>query len=211
LGDSGPEQSVDTLNLSSHAITVDTANVDSAVIVYDDALVGLKITITYTLAGNDLNENIQIVNNTSEELHFFQYSDFDLAGTAGGDFGQFVSTQTVRQVDPLLAGLTETVISPQPQHRELNFFPTTLNKLNDGDADTLSDSPPIGAFIGPGDLTWAFQWDTGPGGDLVIIKDKHLDPTGNIPELAPEPTALAIWGLGLGIVGVAGWRRRNRK
>ena len=73
-----------------------------------------------------------------------------------------------------------------PSHREANLAPLTLNKLNDGAATTLSDTP-IGTVIGPGNVTWAYQWDflLQPGGTFQISKDKQITPV-------PEPAAISL-------------------
>jgi hypothetical protein len=207
LGDSGPELSLETLDATP---TVTPIGTNGALVLYDSA--NLDVSITYILTGTvgfaDLVENISVINTSGQSLHFFQYSDFDLNNTAGDDRAAFLSNQTVRQVDPTLGGsLSETVVSPSPSHRELAFFDVIRDKLTDGDADNLADTP-VGAILGPGDITWAFQWDA--GASLTIAKDKRLDFVNppNIPDV-PEPTALAIWGLGLGLLtGVRSFRRR---
>jgi hypothetical protein len=207
LGDSGPELSIDTLD-ATPTITP-FSGTTGIIIAYDGAL--LDVTITYKLTSatghSDLIENIAITNTSGEELHFFQYSDFDLGGTAGNDSGAFTSDSTVLQIDPLGPALSETIISPAADRREIGFFSSVRDKLTDGDADDLANTP-ILAIVGPGDVTWAFQWDA--GASLEIFKDKRLDfvTPPHIPEV-PEPTTLAIWGLGLGLLtGVRSFRRR---
>jgi hypothetical protein len=66
-------------------------------------------------------------------------------------------------------------------------------------ASDLSDT----VFAGPGDVTWAYQWDftLGNGQSFIISKDK------NMMEL-PEPVTMA--GLFLGIGCLARYVR-NRK
>jgi hypothetical protein len=44
--------------------------------------------------------------------------------------------------------------------------------------------------MGPGDMTWAFQWDrvipaSGPGRTFIISKDKRLN-------VVPEPTTMFL-------------------
>jgi len=89
------------------------------------------------------------------------------------------------------------VNTPGATRRESACFPTTLNKLNNGVPDDLP--PPVVAAgpTGPGDVTWALQWDwdgvgfpvIAPGASVIISKDKRLSIA------IPEPVSLAIFAL----------------
>jgi hypothetical protein len=80
---------------------------------------------------SSLQETISIHNAaaTTLNLHFFQYSDFDLAGTAGGDtvtlyrdaFNLF--HQAVQSDGSVMS---VTTVSASANHGEANFYPTTL-------------------------------------------------------------------------------------
>lgn len=157
---------------------------------------GFKIETRYTLSGgtpgsgnSDLAEQISIINQSASPLdfHFFQYADFDLSGA---DSVVFDNLNTVRQFNGI-SRLTETVVTPASSHREAAFFPVTLNKLNDGLPTTLSDTA-IGAVVGAGDVTWAYQWDflLQPGDTFQISKDKRLELSA-----IPEPGVGALLGL----------------
>ncbi len=98
--------------------------------------------------------------------------------------------------------MTETTENPNGDRGEVGYWSTTLGKLNDGlatDLDDTSHGP-----IGPGDLTWAFQWDRTIGVDdtFQISKDKQ------IRTFVPEPVTMA--GLLLGIGALGGYIRRRR-
>jgi hypothetical protein len=208
-----PDHSIDTLPLNGGFLR-DLDNNGS----YENYIAqwqgnGFSITISYNMNGgsanshnSDIRENITIHNDTAGALnfHFFQYSDFDLNGSVADCGIVMPNGQTVRQTDgsgPLT--LSETTVT-LPSRWELGLFPNTLNSLNGGpNGYDLSNSPAIGTPLGPGDDTWAFQWDAniGAGGDLIITKDK------NLTTVVPEPIGLGILGLGMLAFGVA--RRRK--
>ena len=171
---------------------------------YDNGAYG--VTISYLLTGfspgsgvSDIAETISIINHTAAPLdfHFFQYSDFDLGGPGNDTIqlgknlrGQF---NEAAQSDPGVA-LTETVVTPGANHGEAAFFNSTLLKLNNAVADNLSDA--LGP-VGPGDVTWALQWDfsIAPGSSVGISKDKYL----HILAI-PEPSAIALLAVGAALV-----------
>jgi hypothetical protein len=83
---------------------------------------------------------------------------------------------------------SETVLTPGANHGEIAFYPSIISRLGNGSPDTLLD---IAGPLGPGDITWAFQWDfeIAPGGSELISKVKYLT--------VPEPSSLALVSLGL--------------
>jgi hypothetical protein len=76
------------------------------------------------------------------------------------------------------------------------------NWVNDGLPTTLSDTP-IGTVVGPGDMTWAYQWDVviNPGDTFQISKDKNLSA---IP--VPEPASGLLVTIAAGML-LVGYRR----
>jgi len=169
------------------------SNPDTLFVRYAGA--GFTAEVRYTLAGgsagslaSDLAEQISIhnVSTTPLDFHFFQYVDFDLLGSSGGDTAEFINGNTVKQWEGI-SSLSETVITPLPSHREIDVYDVTLQKLNDALATTLTDLPALGVALGPNDMTWAFQWDRviEGGKTFQISKDKNL--TG-----VPEPASLAL-------------------
>jgi hypothetical protein len=174
---------------------------------------GLDITVQYTLAGglpntntSDIAETITInnVSGSALDVHFFQYVDFDLNGPLfTTDWVEFVNANAVDQWGAGVV-VSETVVTPAASHYEGGFFANTLNSLTDGNPTTLSDTPGIGVALGPGDMTWAYQWDVNLADrdTFIISKDKHLSAAP-----VPEPATIIVWSL-LGSLAIAfGWRR----
>ena len=198
IGPAGPESSVHTLSIGLQGLTDGNfdGNSDTLFVRYNGA--GFRIETTYTLRGgtpgsgaSDMGELITIYNLGASPLdfHFFQYADFDLSAA---DTIKFTNANAVQQFGG--TRLTETIITPVPSHHEAAFFPVTLNKLNDGVATTLSDTPALGNAIGAGDVTWAFQWDVSipVGGTFQISKDKNL--------AVPEPGTIALLAMGASLL-----------
>jgi hypothetical protein len=201
-----PESSIDTLG------TPTVANPDPTIAIITYSTPQLEVKLTYVLTGgawgsgqSDLAETIRIWNKggSAIDFHFFQYSDFDLDGTPGDDTLAFCNANMVCQVGEHSA-LSETVVTPAPDHHEGAMFPTILNKLNDGAPTTLTDLPALGVALGPGDVTWAYQWDKviAAGGTFIISKDKAM-------REVPEPCTLVLW-CGLGGLGLLIARRQRR-
>lgn len=207
------EQSVHSLPIGVQGIT-DTnfdGSPDTLFVRYNGA--GFRTETSYHLDGglpgsnaSDMGEQISITNTSGSPLdfHFFQYADFDLNGTPNGDTAVFTNPNTVRQFQPG-SELTETVVTPVPSHREIAFIGVTLAKLIDGLPTTLNDGPPIGTPLGPGDVTWAYQWDflLQPGDTFQISKDKNLHAGPGVP----EPATVSLIGLAAGLL-LAGYRKR---
>lgn len=146
---------------------------------------------------SDILESFTIRNLTPNFLpvSFFQYADFDLNGTAGGDMGEIIAGNRPRQWEGTFV-LEEAAVTPVPSRYEIGPWPSILNSLNDNAITNLSN---FGGPLGPGDLAWALQWDfiLGPGGEFQISKDKQL---------TPAPGAAVLLGLG----GLLAGRRRRR-
>lgn len=168
---------------------------------------GFSIDTLYVLTGgtagsnfSDIAETIRIRNTgtSSITMSFYQYSDFDLGGTIPDSSVDLVNANLWRQTD--IAGglaLNEASSIPTASASEANYFAATRTALDDSDIDILNGT----TSAGPGDLTWAWQWNVtiGAGGSFIISKDKQIQP---IP--APGAVVLAMMGMSL-----VGWAKRR--
>ena len=174
-----------------------------------------EIKIALTLMGgstgskwSDMAETIRVRNlkpSGSLDFHFFQYCDFDLDGSADDDTTWIevevpLDPHHAFQYDPDWI-MSETTETPHADHGEVALTSTTLTNLNNASPTTLSDD--LGPY-GPGDYTWAFQWDVeiAYNGTWIISKDKQIRPW------VPEPLTLLGMFLGLGSIGAYIRRRR---
>jgi len=188
------EQPINTISAPS----VTTPNGRTLYTSYNNGQYGVEV--DYMLTGfapgsgiSDIGESIRITNATATalEFHFFQYADFDLAGTATSDVVQLgknlhgLFNEAFQQKGT--EELTETVATPGANHGEVAFFSQTLGELNDALATTLNDNA---GPVGPGNVTWALEWDLtiAPGSSVGISKDKYL---------IPEPATATLVALGL--------------
>ena len=126
---------------------------------------GLNVAVGFTLQGgatgsgaSSLAETIVIqnTNTSSANLHFYAYTDFDLAGTNAGDTVSFpTNTLAVQQGKGVTA--TQSVQGLTPSYWEASWYSFAFDTINSATPAVLPD-----AIIPkqPGDQTFAFQWDT---------------------------------------------------
>lgn len=208
----GPEASIDTISAAAVTTYNGTRGLQTT---YGNAQFSVRIDYLISgglLAGTKsiIAEEITINNLSGAPLpfHFFQYSDFNLGGIPGGDnvvvgAPNFLTGKynVVDQFKPGVA-LQEAVVTPGADRAEVSIIPGTLNKLNDGNVDILNN---VTGPVGPGNVTWAFQWDflIAPGGTEVISKNKYIQ-----LNAIPEPTSLALLAVG-GLLMAARKSRKN--
>jgi hypothetical protein len=194
IGSSGPQSPINAISAASYFLS----GPNSLTTTYANSQVG--ITVDYTLIGGttgdaDMLESITVQNISGAplNLHFFQYSDFDLAGSPGGDsvsinlgFDGFDQASQVKGPTQI----SETINSPSADRAEAAFSGQTLFNLNNFPGYNLNNNQ----TAGPGDVAWALQWDfqIGPGSSVSVFKDKRLS---IIP--VPEPSGLVLVALGL--------------
>jgi len=120
---------------------------------------GLTYEITYILSDSGDNQavvvaQLTIANTTSTPitLNLFNYSDFDMDGSPGGDRAELVRPGYIRVYETNTAHI---VAAETPFAWQIGAFPSVRNLLTDTDIDDLNNS---GSPFGPGDFTGAFQW-----------------------------------------------------
>jgi hypothetical protein len=217
IGSSGPQFSIDTLGLSSSAQVTQS----QASVTYSGSN-GLTIKVTYSLEGGaqnsgaaDLGESISITNtsSSSQDVHFYQFSNFTLdtpttSSSAAQDIVQFQNSNAVDQHNGSET-LAETVITPKPNYRETGFVPNLLNEITNNPAYQLNEvnnnSPDVAK--GPGDVSWAYEWDRtiAPNSTFIISKDKAL--SGVVQQPTPEPSTLVLLTAGVLSLAVVARRR----
>lgn len=215
IGTKGGESSIDTLGVP----TVNSAGPGLLSTTYANSK--LSVQVDYALHGGaagsgsaDMAETITLRNlsTTALNLHFFQYSDFDLLGNAGNDHVELSRDGSTGlytgalQWDGALdnSQFSAHITVTGANHAEATFWSVLLNELTDSKPTTLADT--IGVVGSGGDVDCAFQWDLSiaAGGSVVLDVDKNLSLPGT---LVPEPSTGAL--LAIGLAGAAFFRRRS--
>jgi hypothetical protein len=208
IGSSSVAYAINTISAAS--LTPYGANEVTAV--YQNSQ--LKLSINYLLNGGapgsgvaDILESISIHNNSGAplDLHFFQYSDFDLGGTPGGDSISISGSPSpgfdyvLQSKSPTLS-IGEAVVQPYANRAETDNAFNTLVNLTGVAGYNLNNV----LASGPGNVTWALQWDANiaAGGDFDVFKDKKLQ-----IEMIPEPSTLALFAAGMAAWGIVRRRR----
>jgi hypothetical protein len=168
----------------------------------------VTVDVQYTLLGGgnnsgsaDITENVTVFNtgNTSFNVNLFEYSNFNLnqnnansLSILGGPGAYDEAYQTSGATS-----LAEGIIDPNATSTEAGLAGATLS---DVEAGSLNNN----LSAGPGNVAWAFEWSTtlNGGANFPVLKDKELSVA-----MAPEPSSIALLGLGLGAVGLI--RRRQ--
>ncbi len=197
---SGAPIAVGSLNEVSAPTVLNTSGGsgnDYANIIYADAAKSFQLSLTYQLTGgqpgskvSDLGETAQIINTSSATLnyHFYEYSNFNLGGTTGGQTVTMTGGNTATQSGNFT--VAETVVSPHPNEFQAASYPTLTTALNGSSALTLNDTASAS-----GDGEWANQWDVtlAPGQAYVLSADQQIRAT--VPEPASTMAFLALGGL----------------
>jgi hypothetical protein len=201
------EQSIDTLPYCTTSYNTPS----EGVLTYTNSS-DLKVQLTISLLGGssgsntaDIMEGIRLYNLTGSSLtvSFFEYNHFKLSDNQ--DTVAFQGNNHVIQTGPVFNvaenfNEAESVVTGKPLH-EAKLFPTTINTLNDSSITALGGDN----TAGPGDVTWAFEWDLNiaPHGTAIISKDKIL--------YVPEPSSIMLLALFGFCLALARRYKRNAK
>ena len=204
-----PEASIDTLarGLTGTSDGNGDGNPDTAIVNYTGG--GFTIQVKFSLVGepigsgtSSIGEQIRVQNTTASPLdfHFFQLGDFQLAPPVpGNEVVSFVNNNTVLETGAS-GDMQETVHTPVASHQEAEPWPVTINELNDGAPTILADN----AGAGPGDITWAYQWDVSiaPGDSFLISKEMQA------AVIIPEPGTWSLVAVAGALAGFVARRKR---
>lgn len=209
VGSSGPENNVSTLTVGIPTFDdadVDGGGFDTITVPYSDSLGRFYMEIDYSVFGGAVgsgqsafDEEIRITNlstTTPLVFHFYEYIDLDLNRYTlpQDDTVLLTSQNSIRQFDSTTVGNWGMNVD----RYELNTHANTLAKLTNGGPDNLSSVWPAGQGpVGPGDVTFALQWDfigsapprpaIPPQTTVVITKEGLLQMT-----LIPEPASCSL-------------------
>jgi hypothetical protein len=200
--DSGAQAPINAIGAANWS----QANSRSLLTSYANANYGVEIKYTLTGGGagsSDIAEDIKISNTSGSLLNFtfYQYSDFNLLNTPGGDSVQMDNSSSYQWKGA--TQIAEGIVIPDATAHEANFTggtTSTLYRLANTPNLTLNNT---GQVLN-GDVTWTFQWDLAipAGQEAIITKDKQLSIS-----IIPEPSVLALGSLGFAALLL---RRRAR-
>jgi hypothetical protein len=166
----------------------------------------LGVGVDYQLTGGapgsgtaSLLEHVVLTNLTAAPLPlaWFSETDFDLGGFGGAD-SAWGGVNGIVQTDGMTVADTTSTLTPDAF--QIAPFPDLFLSLEDLSISNLDNS---GSPFGPGDATFAFQWnlDIGAGSSISYDISKDIYPT-------PEPGTGTL--LCLALLGLAKRLLRNR-
>jgi PEP-CTERM motif len=194
----GKPQSIDQLS----AATINAQAPNFLDVSYSDGLASVEV--SYFLSGGgmnsgsaDITESVTVnnVSGSGISINLFEYSNFNLLGEGNDSLlisGNAANGYTEAFQFNGSTSLAEGIVNPNANNAEAGNFASTLT---DVEAGTLNGN----TTSGPGDEAWAFEWsqNIGAGSQFDVLKDKELQIA-----MVPEPSTIALIGLGLGAVGL---------
>ncbi len=213
---SGPVYSIDTIAPWT-VPTITGGTVPTLTETYANSLISVKTkyTLQGQLAGSGkatLGQTITLNNPsaTAQTYHFYQYSDFNMAGTSGSQYLQFNvngATTAYQVVQSGGATLTGTVTalsggaSIAPEEQAGLYDGSMFGLVNGNPAPTLNNN----LNAGPGNVVYAYEWDVtlaaygNPGSSLTLSEIQAVVP------VVPEPSSVAL--IAAGLLGLAFFRK----
>jgi hypothetical protein len=198
---------------------------DTLTVLYEDSPNEIQIRVIFNITDggfgsgiSQLDEDIRIFNMSDDplDIHFFEYVDLNLHNTPNNDEIELTAPGSLYQHDLQ----TDYFGGFEADRYELNYFSTTVDKLNDGVSDDLNDAAVYGPGpIGPGNVTWALQWDFAGDPPGTPPGFRHRIPAHSFASIhkegilkmyyvaVPEPTSAGLAALG----GLAMWLHRRRR
>lgn len=168
---------------------------------------GFTSTIMYTI--NNVNGSARVTGtnfilnegNNDLDIDFFNYIDFDMGGTSGGDSASLASPNpAMRMLITDSAGLMSGEWRAlDADNFQIGAFSAVRTLLTNATSDNLANT---GNPFGPGDFTAAVQWHftLAPGQQIALQTSQILTPV-------PEPATMVA--LGLGFAALVRRRRKN--
>jgi len=212
--DSGPVYSIDQIS-ATPTITSQSGSSASFSALYANANISVTVTFvpSYSAANNSymLTSTLLVQNPASSGLnqmyHFYQYSDFDLGGVAGGQNVHFgnngpVVNGLVNQTGPggvNLVGKISGASMPAPEAQA--GVSTPFGLVNGNAAPTLDN---ITLSAGPGDVDYAYEWDKQLASGTGSFQISEIQTLTNVP----EPSSVAL--MASGMLALA-WFHRHRR
>lgn len=160
--------------------------------------------------GGNLFQNLRITNTSGASLtiDIFHYSDFDLAGTSGGDRARLGSNPDGIQIDQSEGTQTAPIVGYGANSYRVSPYSQLLADLTDGGVDNLANT---GLPLTNRDVTVGFQWTitiaAGGYADFMTQFGSNaplLDPSVTV---IPEPGTATLVLLGLIALAVRPSRR----
>jgi len=189
----GQEYTLDNIT-ASPLVSLSGNNIE---VTYANSSFGIKLSYTlegYALgtgrSGATLGVNVINYQASSLDFHLFQYSDFDLGGTAGSQTVNFLKALGKFNRAAQTSGsswMTNTFVGtalPNPIPLvEANYFNATIAGLSDLNQTAFNSSS---TNAGPGDVTYAIQYD------LLLNAGESFALSETFSMAVPEPTSTAL-------------------
>jgi len=210
---SGPVNSIDTIAPWS-VPTLGHGSSPTLTETYANSIISVKtqFTLQGQLAGSGkatLGDSITINNPsaTAQTYHFYQYSDFYLGGSSGGQSVNFNINGAGTAYQVIQTGgadLTGTVTAlagggtVAPEEQAGLYDGTMFGLVNGNPAPSLNNT----LNAGPGNVNFAYEWDVtlaaygNPGSSLTLSEIQAVVP------IVPEPSSVALITSGMLALGL---------